>query len=54
MFDYVAATTAPAEGVDTEQFSVTAGDGAALDATWYRRIGGDQPGSAVLYCTAAA
>ena len=49
MMDYVAATTAPAEGVATEQFSLPTGDGAALDATWYRRSAGERPGSAVLY-----
>ncbi len=49
MMDYVATTTAPAEGVATEQFSLPTGDSAALDATWYRRSAGDQPGSAVLY-----
>ncbi len=49
MMDYVAATSAPVEGVDTEQFRLTASDGVALDATWYRRSTGDQPGSAVLF-----
>ena len=36
-------------GVDTDKFSVTAGDGTALSATWYRRSTGEPPGSAVLY-----
>ncbi len=49
MMDYAAATTAPAGGVDTEQFSLSAGDGAPINATWYRRSTGDQPGSAVLF-----
>ncbi|MGH3675213.1 MAG: alpha/beta hydrolase [Mycobacterium sp.] len=49
MFDLVAASAAPAEGVVTEHFSLSARDGATLDATWYRRTAGDQPGSAVLY-----
>lgn len=49
MSDLVAATTAPAEGVDTEHFSLTASDGVTLDATWYVRTAGEQPGSAVLY-----
>jgi acetyl esterase/lipase len=49
MFDLVAAASAPAEGVDTEHFSVAASDGAALDATWYRPTVGEQPGSAALY-----
>ena len=49
MMDYVAATTSPAEGVDTERFPLSASDGATLDATWYRRSTGEQPGSAVLY-----
>ena len=49
MMDLVAANTTPAEGVDTERFSVTTGDGTELAATWYRRSTGDQPGSAALY-----
>ena len=49
MSDLVAATNAPAEGVDTEHFSLTASDGVTLDATWYVRTAGEQPGSAVLY-----
>jgi acetyl esterase/lipase len=49
MFDYVGATTTPAEGVETEKFSVPAKDGTALKATWYRRSTGQPPGSAVLY-----
>lgn len=48
MMEYVAANSAPVEGIDTERFSVTGADGAALDATWYRRPG-EQPGSAALY-----
>jgi acetyl esterase/lipase len=48
MFDLIGATTAPTEGVETDNISLTASDGATLDATWYRRAG-DQPGSAVLY-----
>ena len=49
MMDYVAATTAPAGGVDTECLSLPAHDGATLEATWYRRSTGEQPGSAVLF-----
>jgi acetyl esterase/lipase len=49
MMDYVAATTSPAEGVDTEHFSIPAFDGATLEATWYRRSTGEQPGSAALF-----
>ena len=49
MFDRVAATSAPPEGVDTEHFTLSASDGATLAATWYRRSTGEQPGSAVLY-----
>ncbi len=49
MMDHVAATSAPPEGVETEQFSLTASDGAALDAIWYRPSAGDKPGSAALY-----
>jgi acetyl esterase/lipase len=49
MFDYVGATTTPAEGVDTETMSVPARDGTVLNATWYRRSTGQPPGSAVLY-----
>ena len=49
MFDHIAATTAPAEGVETERFSVTARDGTALDAVWYRPSSGESSGSAVLY-----
>ena len=49
MMDLVAANTTPAEGVDTERFSVTTGDGTELAATWYRFSTGDQPGSAALY-----
>ena len=49
MMDYVAATTPPADGVDTEHFVLPASDGATLDATWYRRSTGEQPGSAVLF-----
>jgi acetyl esterase/lipase len=49
MMDYVAASTIPADGVDTEEFCVTTGDGATLPTTWYRRSTGHPPGSAVLY-----
>ena len=49
MFDLVAATSAPAEGVDTERHTFSASDGTTLTATWYRRSAGEQPGSAVLY-----
>jgi len=49
MMDYVAANSAPVEGVDTERFSVTAADGATVDLTFYRRSVGEQPGSAALY-----
>ena len=49
MFDFIGATSAPIEGVDTEGFSVTAKDGTELAATWYRRSTGELPGSAVLY-----
>ena len=35
--------------METTKHSVTAGDGTQLDATWYRRSTGEQPGSAVLY-----
>ena len=49
MMDYVAATTPPAGGVDTERLSLPAYDGATLEATWYRRSTGEQPGSAVLF-----
>ena len=41
MFDYIGATSAPIPGVDTEKFPVTAGDGTALSATWYRRSAGE-------------
>ena len=49
MFDFIGATSAPIEGVETEGFSVTAKDGTELAATWYRRSTGEPPGSAVLY-----
>jgi acetyl esterase/lipase len=49
MMDYVAANTTPPAGVETEQFFVTTDDGARLAATWYRRSGGEQPGSAALF-----
>ena len=49
MMDYVAANTTPADGVDTENVGLTAGDGTTLAATWYRRSTGEPPGSAVLY-----
>lgn len=49
MMDLVAASTPPADGVDTELFSVASGDGAELAATWYRRSTTDQPRSAALY-----
>jgi acetyl esterase/lipase len=49
MFDYVGATSAHAEGVETEKFSVPAKDGTTLNATWYRRSTGLPSGSAVLY-----
>ena len=49
MFDFIAATSAPIHGVDTDKFTVPAGDGTALSATWYRRSTGEPPGSAVLY-----
>ena len=49
MFDFIGATSAPIHGVDTDKFTVTAGDGTALSATWYRSSTGEPPGSAVLY-----
>jgi acetyl esterase/lipase len=49
MMDYIAATAAPVDGVETESFAIPGSDGAALDATWYRRSADAQPGSAVLY-----
>ena len=49
MMDHVAATRQPARGCRRRTASLTAADGAALDATWYRRSTGDRPGSAVLY-----
>lgn len=49
MFDFIGATSAPIEGVDTDTFSVTAKDGTELATTWYRRSTGELPGSAVLY-----
>jgi acetyl esterase/lipase len=49
MSDYIGANTTVAHGVSSETFTVTATDGTALPATWYRRSTGDLPGSAVLY-----
>ena len=49
MFDLVASRRAPTSGVDAEQYSMTAADGAALDLTWYRPSGIGGPGSAALY-----
>jgi acetyl esterase/lipase len=49
MFDLVATRRAPTAGVDTQRHSMTAGDGATLDLTWYHPSGGDGPGSAALY-----
>ncbi len=49
MLDYVAANSTPADGVDTEEVSLTTGDGTTLAATWYRRSTGEPPGSAALY-----
>ena len=49
MFDLVATRAAPTAGVDTQRHSMTAGDGATLDLTWYHPSGGDGPGSAALY-----
>jgi acetyl esterase/lipase len=49
MMDHIAATSTPVDGVAAESFTVPGRDGAALEATWYRRSAADQPGSAVLY-----
>ncbi len=49
MFDFIGATSAPIDGVDIDEFSLTAKDGTELAATWYRRSTGEPPGSAVLY-----
>ncbi len=49
MLDHIAANAAPVDGVDAQSFSVPGSDGASLNATWYRRSSGEQPGSAVLY-----
>lgn len=49
MFDFVAAHRSPASGVATQRYSLTTGDGASIDMTWYHRSGSDGPGSAALY-----
>jgi acetyl esterase/lipase len=49
MMDYIAATSAPVDGVDTESFTLPGSDGTALRATWYRRSTDGRPGSAALY-----
>lgn len=49
MFDQIAAARTPAQGVEVDQYVLTAGDGATVQMSWYHRSGPDQPGSAVLY-----
>ncbi len=49
MMDLVAANTTPAEGVETQRFALTAGDGATLDAIWYRHSAETEAGGAALY-----
>ncbi len=47
MFDYVASTWEPVAGVELERHTLTTGDGATLNLSWYHGTGA--PGSAVLY-----
>ncbi len=49
MFDFVAAHRSPTSGVATQRYSLTTGDGASIDMTWYHPSGSDGPGSAALY-----
>jgi len=49
MFDLVGSRRAPTAGVDIEQHTMTATDGATVDLTWYHPSSGDWPGSAALY-----
>src|SRR5690242_16780801 len=48
MFDYVATTWQPVDGVEIDKHTLTADDGATLALTWYHTTA-SQPGSAVLY-----
>jgi acetyl esterase/lipase len=47
MFDHVASTWEPVAGVECERHTLTTGDGATLNLSWYHGPGA--PGSAVLY-----
>jgi acetyl esterase/lipase len=49
MFDLVGSRRAPTAGVDIEQHTVTAADGATVALTWYHASGAESPGSAALY-----
>ncbi|MCT7661900.1 alpha/beta hydrolase [Mycobacterium deserti] len=49
MFDYVAGTWPPIDGVDMQQHALTAPDGATIDLRWYHRPQDRQSGSAALY-----
>ena len=49
MFDLVGSKRAPTAGVETEQHTLTAADGATLELTWYHPSGGVGSGSAALY-----
>ena len=47
MFDHVAAQRTPAQGVQVERYTLPAGDGTMLDASWYHMP--ESAGSAALY-----
>ncbi|MEB3049760.1 alpha/beta hydrolase [Mycolicibacter sp. MYC123] len=49
MFNQVLAARSPVTGVEAQEFSLTLDDGGTIALRWYRRVGGAQPGSAVLY-----
>jgi acetyl esterase/lipase len=49
IFDRVLAALPPVEGVVVDTHTVTAADGAPLNAHWYRRAESDEQGAAVLY-----